>query len=400
MRASQKYKTKYRTLGLAGLLAVVAMMAVAAVGAASASAAQSGVCYRVEEPGTGNYKGLDDKTGECVEKVTSGGEYIKVIPGTSKLVAGSVDCFKVSEPGTGNYKDAGCTTAEAKGEYIKVKARPEYKLCVKVETGEPSNWNENCNAKVAGGGWAKVTPRAIFVAGTKWCAPVEDGEKSTYKNSACTEAGAEDGYIKFDMPVGVNPNTFTSTTTGVKRLWSTQSGFKAEIECTKTEDHGELTGPRSDSDTILFTGCKEIEPFAGTCKGLKPLKNAGEIETNVLTSKPVWINEAETLVGIALAPESGTEFTEFECPGLLGNVKIKVTGSLVGELASKVNEMRLTDELKFECVPAGSTKQKYKAYWENKVKEVDFLSSNGNEACEEETVPDTLTFKVPVEVKT
>ena len=192
---------------------------------------------------------------------------------------------------------------------------------------------------------------------------------------------------------GVFPVKFTSAG-GEKFLYSTESGAKATIKCTSNTDTGELTGPRSDTDTVTFTGCEEVEPFKGKCttKG----QAEGTIKTQTLSSKPVYLGKGEKAsegVGIDLTGAGTGELeAEFECPGLFGNITIKVTKSVIGKVVSKLNEMSKTAELSFKCKAVGSTEQEPKSYWEGGVEVKDFLLSNGSEACEEEKANDTITF--------
>ena len=213
-------------------------------------------------------------------------------------------------------------------------------------------------------------------------------------NAGCTAAGTT--FEKEPVPAGAKI-AFTSKS-GVKRLWSTESGLKAEVECTKDSDEGELTGARTDTVKIKFTGCKEIEPFAGACKSTGA--NAEEIVTKQLKSKLVWL-KAETLKGLLLEAESG-DLADFKCPGLLGEIELKVTGPVLGEIpSSQYNKMMTKYTLAFACEPAKSTKQKYTMYEEPPGTPITgkHLLSNGHEACEEEVTPDEITFAEPVEVR-
>lgn len=199
---------------------------------------------------------------------------------------------------------------------------------------------------------------------------------------------------------------FTSKS-GVKVLTTA----RAKVECKKDSDTGELTGPRTDKVKIRFFECKYVG--GGECTSLKPAElEKGEIMTNPLSSRLVWLNKAKTIKGIDLKPEApATEYTEFECKEvpIIGKIIIKVTGSVLGEIPpAEYNVEKKEYKLKFECEPAGSETQKYLAYWEEEkgvLKEFpDSLTATNNvfgaeKACEEEKTPDELTFAEAVEVR-
>lgn len=176
---------------------------------------------------------------------------------------------------------------------------------------------------------------------------------------------------------------------GVKILRS--SGLLGEevVECTADKNEGEITGPRSDTVTIKFTGCKLTKPITGACHSTSPLGGTGEIITKKLTSKLVWLKAATTTVGLDLEGE-GTEkvLAEFECAG----IKVKVTGSVLG-VVTPLNKMAKVFLLELKCEAGKPTKQAWTMYEEPPGTFIkDNLSANGKEACEEEVTNDEITI--------
>lgn len=109
---------------------------------------------------------------------------------------------------------------------------------------------------------------------------------------------------------------------------------KAKIECATGSGSAVVSGPKSTKEaTTLFKTC-EIKALSLPCEN----KGAGtkEIETNNLVGELGLV--AATKDGVRLKPESGSFLAEFECGG--GAIKIKVKGSLIGEItgAAKAGE--------------------------------------------------------------
>lgn len=95
----------------------------------------------------------------------------------------------------------------------------------------------------------------------------------------------------------------------------------SKVTCKASSDTSEITGLKTDTVTVTFTGC---EAFEETCQSAG--QAAGTIKTNLLASKLAYIN-GKTEVGVVLKPkEAGGLFVEFECSG----IKIKVKGSVIG----------------------------------------------------------------------
>jgi hypothetical protein len=159
-----------------------------------------------------------------------------------------------------------------------------------------------------------------------------------------------------------------------------------EVVCEHEQDLGELTGSRTDRSVVRFYGkCKTKGTLISLpCHSTSPAApGAEEIITNTLKSETVWVNEAETEAGIALAPESAALFTEFTCEGSGVTEVLKVRGSVVGVIPatnaggeSQYNKLRKKYELVFKQTGT-KHEQVPKGYWESKVFHSDFLETEG-----------------------
>jgi hypothetical protein len=123
---------------------------------------------------------------------------------------------------------------------------------------------------------------------------------------------------------GTGPSVPITGTAGIAFLEGQKS--KAKIECQTGTGGGEVVGPiESVKNITLFKVC-EIKSLSLPCEN----KTAGskEIETAHLRGELGALTA--TKPGVRLSPESGTYLAEFECGG--GAIKVKVKGSLIGEL--------------------------------------------------------------------
>lgn len=220
---------------------------------------------------------------------------------------------------------------------------------------------------------------------------------------SATAASASAALPEFKPESGKFPVAFTSTS-GAGTLETVK---KETVKCTADKDQGEISGAKAVSNTtVTFTGC--TGPLSSHCQtaGAKE----GEIITKALKGKPVYINEAEKSVGLALEPQEGTEFVVFECVGIFGiKATLKVKGSVIGQIpaenaakAKQLNEQRKTLEILFKQ-KAGI--QEPTEYEEGGKKIPDFLETEskgaiafGYEQSGEETT-DTNTTTENVELK-
>jgi len=130
-----------------------------------------------------------------------------------------------------------------------------------------------------------------------------------------------------------------SDTLGISFLEGQKS--KAKIECATGTGSAVVSGAKSTKEALtLFKTC-EIKSLSLPCEN----KGAGtkEIETKNLVGELGLV--ATTKDGIRLKPESGLYLAEFECGG--GAIKIKVKGSLIGEITGNEKAGKTIAEAKF-----------------------------------------------------
>jgi hypothetical protein len=169
------------------------------------------------------------------------------------------------------------------------------------------------------------------------CAKVAKIEKKyhgKYEDKNCTEANPTiEG--KYEWAPGPGPEPGYTSTTKVAILKSAAGN----IVCKKSTDTGEITGVKSDVDTVTFTSCV-LEATKGACTSAGEV--AGTIKTNLLDTTLIDHGE-KGLSGLEPAEgEAWTEYSvssgyqaEFTCePGIL----FRISGSLSG-VTSPLNEM-------------------------------------------------------------
>jgi len=132
------------------------------------------------------------------------------------------------------------------------------------------------------------------------------------------------GYCKVVKKVikcGLFPIPFTSsekTTT----FETADESVTGKVVCKAAKDKGQITGPKTDTEEMTFTGCK-LGKLTCTQKGIASIK------TVPLESEIGYINSAAKEVGDDLKPAGGgTILVEFEC----GETKIWVEGSIIGRI--------------------------------------------------------------------
>jgi len=158
------------------------------------------------------------------------------------------------------------------------------------------------------------------------CIKVKAGT-GKYKDAGCEKGVVLKGSYEWLPGPGPKPN-FTSTEG--KSVFETPG--KEKLTCLSDTDKGSYTGAKTDSETIVFTGCE----IAGVkCQNGLP----GEITTKVLTSEIGYIKKPTT-VGVSLAGPGGV-FAEFECGGLT----VVISGSVIAPVP--VSKMQTTIVVKF-----------------------------------------------------
>jgi len=162
------------------------------------------------------------------------------------------------------------------------------------------------------------------------------------------------------LPAGTK---FTSTSGA--GTFETKSGRK--VTCEKDTNSGEITGPKTDTAKITFTGCSTVHIITVKCKteGAK----TGEI---ILTgnSKLVWLNEKAETVGLDIVIPSTLKII---CEAFGSKETLTVKGSTVCPL-SPLN--KLTTKLTLSCKEKGGI-QEPSAYEEGGKLIEDFTETEG-----------------------
>jgi len=161
-----------------------------------------------------------------------------------------------------------------------------------------------------------------------------------YANKTCSEVSLtnEGKYerVAAKFPIKAAAKKFGETTIYLNN--PLEHKVASEVPCAKGSESGDITGAREQTLTITYTGCVvpeifkngEHSKFVGPCNS--PGKAEGEVVTEPLVAKPVWLDEAETKPGILVsAAEAGGVFEEVLCAS--GEVKVKQTGSLLASVA-------------------------------------------------------------------
>ncbi len=149
------------------------------------------------------------------------------------------------------------------------------------------------------------------------CVKVSTGTTGNkYKDAGCEKGVVPTG--KYEWFPGAIKNHFKSKEG--KSTLETVGGFT--ITCMKDTDNGEYTGPKTNRETIVFTGCKHgAMPCQTTASG------PGEITTALLISVLGFI-KAPNEVGMSLEPPTGEPFAQFAC----GGVGVVITGSVIAPI--------------------------------------------------------------------
>lgn len=172
--------------------------------------------------------------------------------------------------------------------------------------------------------------------------------KGNFKDAGC-EKGEFPKQGKWEWLPGPGPkNKFISA----EEKSTLQTVGNRKIVCTHDTDSGEYTGPKTDVETILFTGCKLTGLGVNvTCSS--PGLAAGEITTNPLASELGFISKP-TEVGMDLKPLFGSTFAEFEC----GGIRIVVEGSVIARM-TPISKMTLIFKEKFKATAGIQKPEKF-----------------------------------------
>jgi len=185
-------------------------------------------------------------------------------------------------------------------------------------------------------------------------------KKGEYTDSACTKKAAKKGKGKFEKTTG---RSYTSS--GGKAELSTPAFGPGKVICTANTDAGEITGPTTDVDRVMFTSC-EFEGLECESAGPNstPSGKKGVIITNLLDSRLVdnpegitFLN-AETSEVETKGPAAGEVWeelvssehepysSEFNCGGV---VFLRTQGQDTGVFTSGVNVLSSVDKTAFEA---------------------------------------------------
>jgi hypothetical protein len=173
------------------------------------------------------------------------------------------------------------------------------------------------------------------------CVKVAGAATHKWANAGCTIRSEGENTGKYEWEQGPGPKPgFTSTSEATEL----ETVGKAKLKCHAATAKGEFTGPKSSIATITFTGCELGSPGV-PCQ--TPGSAEGEVVTATLEGTIGYISGAGTskpVVGMRLAPASGTQFASVECSG----VTITLIGSVIGTVAGSINKMAVTTAVKFK----------------------------------------------------
>jgi hypothetical protein len=190
-----------------------------------------------------------------------------------------------------------------------------------------------------------------------------------YLDKACTEKASEAQFKegkknKYEAQSVAEETTFTSKS---KAVVITVAG--KIVKCKKSVGTGEFTTERFGTTSITFSGCGVNGSTKAPCES--PSAGAGIIKTSTLHSGLVWLDEAETKVGVLLTNASGD--MQIKC----GAESFTVKGRLIGSVTNTTKGMTLTF-----AVTGG--KQAITSYWleEEEFGPFSLFTENGEEEVE------------------
>jgi len=96
------------------------------------------------------------------------------------------------------------------------------------------------------------------------------------------------------------------------------------VICTGSTDPGEVTGPKTGTVTITWTGCTQKKTPCFT-----PGSSPGEIVSPALSMTLGYVNKSAKTVGVDLFEGSGGPFLLFTC---LSGTRVLVVGSVIGRI--------------------------------------------------------------------
>jgi hypothetical protein len=175
------------------------------------------------------------------------------------------------------------------------------------------------------------------------CVKVAGAATHRYATGTCTTKSEDENTGKYGWEAGPGHNPGFTATAEASYL---ETVGKTSMKCHAGTAKGDFTGPRSDLATITFTGCEYGSPTGIECH--TPGARAGEVVTNTLEGGIGYISGGGTtkpVVGMRLAPATGTQFASVECSG----ITVTLSGSVIGTVAGAIDKMTLTTSLKFKA---------------------------------------------------
>jgi hypothetical protein len=152
-----------------------------------------------------------------------------------------------------------------------------------------------------------------------------------YSNKTCTEVNAK-SEGKYERKAPKKAVKFKGTLGGTNFYVydPAEKAIKGDFVCTGGKNSGATTGASEATLTVSWSGCEGTGPLAGIgC--YSPGAKVGTVVSNPLVVKLVWLNGADTEVGVDIqAATAGGPIAKVEC----GEVeKVETFGSIIGKIS-------------------------------------------------------------------
>ncbi|HTY96988.1 MAG TPA: hypothetical protein VMB91_08105 [Solirubrobacteraceae bacterium] len=174
----------------------------------------------------------------------------------------------------------------------------------------------------------------------------------------------------------------------------------SEVPCKTGAASGTINNATEGTVTLTYKGCNvpekfkngEKAQFAGACNS--PGKKKEEVVTEQLTTKLVWLDEAETVPGVILEPTTpGGTFESVEC--LAGIVKVRQYGSILADLTPAGSLPKVLTATLNANTETGEPE--FGSYWSSGTQtEVKLLSEIHAPNIEEPGVPTSEVSAIPL----
>ena len=218
--------------------------------------------------------------------------------------------------------------------------------------------------------------------------PVKEGSKTVYHGAYttrnATKPAPQESASTNGPPVQDRPKHFSAALAGT----TLETVGKAKVKCAAGSSTGEFTGARSQTTSLILTGCELASPKA-TCQTESAA--AGEVRTSTLEGQLGFISKgSKPSVGIDLKP-SGSSIATFAC----GATKVTVNGSVIAPVTA-LDKMGTAFKVKLKASKGVQAPEQI----EGGVK--DTLGWTASPKPEEQlglTATETLTSEEPLEIK-